>query len=140
MNSNNKRCLTSLLVVAIQLLSHVQLFSDPMDYSLPGSSVHGISQARILKSVAIFFSRGSSWPRDWTLVSCLEGDFFLPLSHQWSPNLTYLVGNTGGLTKKKKKKCKCKLHRNWWKSKPVVYTKYSGVFYRKFIPLRAFII
>ena len=33
---------------------------DPMDYGLPGSSVHGILQARILKWVAITFSRGSS--------------------------------------------------------------------------------
>ena len=46
-------------------------FCDPMDYSLPGSSIHGISQARILEWVAISFSRGSSWPRDWTQVSCI---------------------------------------------------------------------
>ena len=37
---------------------------DPMDYSLPGSSVHGIFQARVLEWVAISFSRGSSQPRD----------------------------------------------------------------------------
>ena len=37
---------------------------NPMDYSLPGSSVHGILQARILEWVAISFSRGSSWPRN----------------------------------------------------------------------------
>ena len=37
---------------------------DPMDCSLPGSSVHGISQIRILEWVAIPFSRGSSLPRD----------------------------------------------------------------------------
>ena len=43
---------------------------DPMD-RLPGSSVHGILQARILEWVAIPFSRGSSWPRDWTCISCL---------------------------------------------------------------------
>ena len=36
----------------------------PMDCSLPGSSVHGILQARILEWVAVFFSRGSSQPRD----------------------------------------------------------------------------
>jgi len=41
-----------------------------MDCSLPGSSVYGILQARILEWVAIPFSRGSSWPRDWTWVSC----------------------------------------------------------------------
>ena len=40
-----------------------------MDCSPPGSSVHGISQARILEWVAISYSRGSSWPRDWTHVS-----------------------------------------------------------------------
>ena len=40
------------------LLSHVRLFVTPMDYSLSGSSVHGILQARILEWVAISFSRG----------------------------------------------------------------------------------
>ena len=37
---------------------------DPMDCSVPGSSVYGISQARILEKVVIFFSRGSSLPRN----------------------------------------------------------------------------
>ena len=37
----------------------------------PGSSIHGILQARILKWVAISFSRGSSWPRDQTRLSCI---------------------------------------------------------------------
>ena len=41
----------------------------PMDCSLPGFSVYGILQARILEWVAIPFSRGSSRPRDWTHVS-----------------------------------------------------------------------
>ena len=41
-----------------------------MDCSPPGSSVHGISQARVLEWVAISFSRGSFWSRDWTQVSC----------------------------------------------------------------------
>ena len=49
---------------------------DPMDCSLPGSSVHGIFQARILEWVAISFSRGSSWPRDWTQVSRIVGRCF----------------------------------------------------------------
>ena len=43
-----------------------------MDCSPPGSSVHGISQARI----PIPFPRGSSWPRDWTQVSCTAGTCF----------------------------------------------------------------
>ena len=41
-----------------------------------GSFVHGILQARILKWVAISFSRGSSWPRDQTQVSSIAGNFF----------------------------------------------------------------
>ena len=46
---------------------------DPMDCSLPGFSVHGIFQARVLEWVAISFSRGSSQPRDWTQVSLIVG-------------------------------------------------------------------
>ena len=42
----------------------------PMDCSLPGSSVHRISQARTLEWAAISSSRGTSQPRDWTQVSC----------------------------------------------------------------------
>ena len=45
-------------VIVVQSLSHVQLFCDPMDYSPPGSSVHGISWERILVWVAVSFSRG----------------------------------------------------------------------------------
>ena len=45
---------------------------DPMDCKLPGSSVHGIPQARILEWVAISSSRGSSRPRDQTRVSCVS--------------------------------------------------------------------
>ena len=48
----------------------------PMDCSPPGSSVHGILQARILEWVAILFSRGPSQPRDRTGVSCIAGRFF----------------------------------------------------------------
>ena len=44
--------------------------------SPPGSSVHGVSQARMLQWVAVLFSRGSSWPRDWTWVSRITGRFF----------------------------------------------------------------
>ena len=49
---------------------------DSMDCSLPGSSIHGILQARILEWVAIPFSRGLPQPRDWTQVSCIAGKFF----------------------------------------------------------------
>ena len=49
---------------------------DPMDCSPPSSSVHRILPARILERVAIPFSRGSSWPRHQTWVSCIAGRFF----------------------------------------------------------------
>ena len=49
---------------------------DLMDYSLPGSSVHRIFQARVLECVAISFSRRSSQPRDCTQVSALQADTF----------------------------------------------------------------
>ena len=47
-----------------------------VDCSTPGSSMHGISQARILEWVTISFSRGSSQPRSRTQVSCIAGRFF----------------------------------------------------------------
>ena len=49
---------------------------DPMDCSIPGSSIHGIFQARVLEWVAISFSRGSSRPRNWTQVSLIVGRCF----------------------------------------------------------------
>ena len=69
----------------------------PMDCSIPACSVHGILQARILEWVAISFSRGSSWPRNWPRSPTLQADvlpsepprkhipfnclLFLPISH-----------------------------------------------------------
>ena len=54
-----------------QSFSHVWLFCDPMDCIPPGSSVHGILQARILEWFAISYSRGCSQPRDWTCIFCI---------------------------------------------------------------------
>ena len=68
-----KKC----FVVVVVLVAQTWLtLHNPRDYSPPGSSVHGILQARILEWVAIPFSRGSSWPSDWTWVSCITGRFF----------------------------------------------------------------
>ena len=61
---------------------------NPMDCSLPGSSVHGILQVRILEWVAISFSRGSSQPRDQTCfscVSCIGRQVLYQPSYQGSP-------------------------------------------------------
>ena len=49
---------------------------EPMGCSPPGSSVHGILQARILAWVDLSSSKGSSWPRDGTPISCRAGGFF----------------------------------------------------------------
>ena len=56
--------------------SPVWLLCHPMEYRPTGSSVHGISQARILERVAISYCRGSSWPRNQTSISCAAGRFF----------------------------------------------------------------
>ena len=69
-----------------------------MDYSLQRSSVHAISQARILQWVAISFSRRSSWPRDRMCVSCITGRFFTtePSAASVVKNLTANSGFPGG--------------------------------------------
>ena len=61
-----------------QLLQLCPTVCDLRDCSLPNSSVHGILQARILKWVAMPFSRESSQSRDWTHISCIAGRFFTP--------------------------------------------------------------
>ena len=58
------------------VISCVWLFGDPIGQSPPDSSVHGISQTRILEWVAISFFRGSSWPRDQTWITSIAGRFF----------------------------------------------------------------
>ena len=62
--------------IDIEVAQSCLTLCDPMDCSLPGSSVHGIFQARVLEWVAISFSRRSSQPRDWTWVSCTVGRRF----------------------------------------------------------------
>ena len=56
---------------------------DPMDCSLPGSSIQGIFQARVLEWGAISFSRRSPWCRGWTQVSCVVGRHFTILTTKW---------------------------------------------------------
>ena len=68
--SVQKNFIRPLTQTCTQSLSCVQHFCEPMGFSLPGSSVHGILQARILQWVAISSSRGSSQLRDWTYISC----------------------------------------------------------------------
>ena len=74
---NNKRFSQAFLLCLWKAVEHAKsvqsclTLCDPMDCSPPGSSVHVISQARILEWVAISFSRRSFCPRDWICVSCI---------------------------------------------------------------------
>ena len=78
---------------------------DRVDYSLPGSSVHGILQARIPEWVALPSSRGAFQLGDWTLISCIAGGLFT----HWATWAT-----TTGLVP-------AKIHvRNWAKPFPLV--------------------
>ena len=64
---------------------------NPRDCSLPGFSVCGIFQARVLEWVAISFSRGSSWPRDWTQVSHIAGRLFTIWATREAPTYAQYV-------------------------------------------------
>ena len=74
MMRQQKRCIR--LFMKVKVAQSCPTLCDPMDCSPPGSSVHGILQARILEWVAVSFSRGSSQPRDRTQVSRIAGGFF----------------------------------------------------------------
>ena len=80
--------LRSVLCMHAQLSQLCWTLCNPMNHSMPGSSVYGILQARILESVAISSSRGSFWPRDWTQVSCIAGRFFTVWATSEAPLLT----------------------------------------------------
>ena len=81
---------TIMKVKVLVAQSYLTLF-DPMDCSLPGSSVHGICQARILECVAIPFSRGSSWPWNQTQVSYLAGRFFTIWATREAPQNHHMI-------------------------------------------------
>ena len=74
--SSCTRCSWKWRKVKVLVTQSCPTLRDPMDCSLPGSSVHGILQARILEWIAIPFSRGSSRPSNWTYISCIAGRFF----------------------------------------------------------------
>ena len=74
-----------LLVNPAKSLQSCPTLCDPIDSSLPGSSIHGIFQARGLEWVAISFTWASSQPKDQTQVSLIAGRLFLyHLNHKGS--------------------------------------------------------
>ena len=82
----NEQWVVVVVVVFLEAQSCPTL-CDPMDCSLPGSSIHGIFQERVLEWVAIFFSRGSSQPRDWTQVSHIAGRRFTVWATREAPKI-----------------------------------------------------
>ena len=81
-------------------------FCNPMNCSLPSSSVRGILQARILEWVAMTPSRVYSWPRNWTnisSVSCTAGRFLSTDPPGKSNICTYMSTNMNRISKKKKR-------------------------------------
>ena len=113
-----------------------------MDCGLPGPSVHGILQARILEKVAIASSRGSSPPRDGTHVACIAGRFFIIwaigesliiiialqccISFYYTENwisymYTYILSSLDSLP--------VHVTTEHWVESPVLYSRFSSVIY-----------
>ena len=72
----NLFCASVVYAVLYSVAQSCLTLCNPIDCSPPGSSVHGILQARILEWVAMSSSRGSSQPRDWNQFSHITGGFF----------------------------------------------------------------
>ena len=85
---------THTFMSVLSCFSHVWL-CDPMYWSLPGSSVHGILQSRILEWIAMPSSRGSLRPRDWTWATepYLQG-IYISRRRKWLPTLVFLPGES----------------------------------------------
>ena len=69
---------------------------NPIDCNPPDSSVHGISQAKILVWVGISSFRGSSWSKDQTHMFCISGRFFITESYE-KPKSHIKIGNTNSI-------------------------------------------
>ena len=74
-----------------QSIQSCLILYDPVDCSPPGSSVHGVLQARRLEWVALSSFRGSSQPRDRTRISCIVGGFFT--SEHWEVIHVYITSH-----------------------------------------------
>ena len=88
-----KSTLSSSIGLLVSAAKSCQTLLQP--HGLPGSSVLGIFQARILEKVAIPFSRGSFRPRDWTQDSCIAGSFFFFPSEPPGKNWVSLTQDLG---------------------------------------------
>ena len=113
---NNCRILRRMWLSESEVAQSCLTLFDPMDWSLPGSSVHGIFQARVLEWVAMPSCRGSSWLRDRIQISHIAGGCFTI----WATREAHEdVINT---VKKKKKrfaqrKCSSVFYKQFWPRK-----------------------
>ena len=81
-------CVSPMCPVDSQLVTQsCRILYDPMNCNLSGSFVHEILQAGKLECIAILFSRGSSWPRNWTCTSYITGRFFIIWATREGPTL-----------------------------------------------------
>ena len=85
-------CVCARARACAKLLQSCPTLWDPVDYTLPGSSAHGVLQTRILEWISIAYSRGSSQPRDQTWVSCISGRFFTIWATWEVPDLFFAYG------------------------------------------------
>ena len=105
--------------------SHLGSLCDPMDCSPPGSSVHGILQARTLELVAIPFSRRPSRPREWTCVSQIAGRFFTVWATSKARKITKyikitcIINKCKWLSSKERVKTLFHLWRRKWQPTPM---------------------
>ena len=93
-------CVCVCVCVCMLVVQSCPTLCNPMDCSLPGSSVHGILQARILEWVAMPFSRGSSPLRDQThafYIFCIAGRFFFTAEPPGKCPLQYTHSNLQNL-------------------------------------------
>ena len=98
----------------------------PLDCSPPGSSVQGISQARILEWVASHFSRGSSWPRDQTCVSCIGRRILYHWATRQAPTSDCIsIFWSGMILSKFSLSCKLILKYQYSKEMPILSLKRS---------------
>ena len=87
--SLRRMCILLLLIYKSEVAQLCPTLCHPMDCSPPGSSVHGILQARVLEWVAISSSRGTFQPRDRTQVSCVAGRRFTFWATREAPSVQF---------------------------------------------------
>ena len=90
LRAKSKICMCVCVCMSTKLFHLCPTLCNPMDYSLPSSSVHGIFQARILEWIAMPSSRRSSQSRDRILMSTALAAWFFTTSTSWEAQSLYI--------------------------------------------------